>query len=191
MPLTTRELVLALLGAEDRHVDPVVLDHLLESADDFFWQATHRVLEPDPASDTDPPVAKTFRALGTEVRIPDLREADSVVLDGVELTEHEGFEIEPHPSLGEPSTHLRLLERTTYPDNGVLIVTGWWGFNPPPPFVRKAAADLVIRWLKERNMNYADAMVTPEGMQFSYFRQLPATVQTAITRLRVPRFALV
>lgn len=179
-----------------------MLQGLLFAAERFLQRYARRHFETEPAlvdgEDTANPVAKTFVVVRgrSVIRIPDLRAAASVVLDGLTLNTSTGYV--PLDTGWEPATSISLYEPYGVSAGGwplssgygEMVITGRWGWNPVPDDVIYAIKALTIRLYKERNASWADAVALPDGSLLQYFRQLPATVQGAINTYRKPNLAI-
>jgi hypothetical protein len=197
-------------GLREERVDGALLEILLDAAEDFVARYTRRHFVPEPAladdgSDTLDPVTKSFyitRGRKT-LRIPDLRVATTVKLNGSALVTDIGYQID---SYGEPATSLTLVVPYGYANNamgvyvapltnpygnGVVAITGRWGWNPAPLVIKHAVLALTMRMYRERDANWSDSVALPDGSVLSYFRQLPASVQGALNLLRTPNITLV
>lgn len=135
------------------------------------------------------PVQKTFyvRATRNRVRLPDLRMAAEVLVDGAALL----------PGLGgyntdqtddEPATTLTLTTLAGYGGlqglRRTVQVTGWWGWYPIPGGIVDAGYRLAARLFHEQRAAYSDAVISGDGM-LQYFKQLPASVQAAVQRYQI------
>jgi hypothetical protein len=190
--LVDHELVLEALKFEGHHASGKLVKLFTESAESIIAGATGRNFL---AADGDPVSMKTIRAAGDQwIRVPDLRDPTSVVVDGLTVTLDEDYTLEPDPLFGEPATFIALLEpplRLRGQVSGLVQVTGKWGFATCPPDVQQAVIVLAARFYKERDAGFADQLIGPEGIAANYFRQLPAFVQQVVDRYRVRSFAIV
>lgn len=187
--------VLAYGDLADARVNGQVVEDLLASAEAFVQRYCRRQFVPEPAlvggEDTDDPVTKQFAVARNQrvVRIPDLRATASVVLNGSVLDTSFGYS--PLDSW-EPSTEIMLYEPygqsawVSSVGNGVLTVTGRWGWNPIPGDIRHAVLALTMRMWKERKASWSDSIALPDGSVLSYFRMLPASVQGTLDAYRTP-----
>lgn len=75
--------------------------------------------------------------------------------------------------------------------NNDLSITGRWGWLPTPIDIVDAVYTVGSRRWAERNAWFSDAYVTPEGMTLSFYKQLPAAAQAALSTYRVPNIALI
>lgn len=72
-----------------------------------------------------------------------------------------------------------------------LWITGRWGWNPTPEDVVDTTYGVATRRYREKDAAFSDQMVTPEGIAFSFFKQLPASLKLTLDSYRVPNLALV
>lgn len=177
MPIVTRAELMSHLdvGTDDpSRVDVRVLDRCIASAEATIKNRTGRSFAADPVlvdgEDTGDPVEKTFRIRyrQTRVRIPDLREATSVVLDGGALTEDLDYQFDMFEG-GEPFTNLYFT--SIYPGSSpltlsvgaLLSITGRWGWNPVPDDVKEIALQIAARKYRKRDAMFADQAETGGG----------------------------
>jgi hypothetical protein len=142
--------------------------------------------------DTGSPVTKTFAARGrTTVKVPDLRVALSVTLDGGTLDPDYGYVLEQ--TGGDPAMRL-YLTRTPYlllGDTGALRIVGRWGMLETPDDIRESVITLASRKWRERDAAYSDQVITAEGSVMAYFRQLPGSVKVTLDAYRDTKIAVV
>lgn len=174
-----------------------VMNLMLDGCEQQVEKYTGRFFSPTPAldgdgGDTGTPVAKTFKVRKATVRIPDLRTATSVTLDGATLTEGSGYDIEDY---GEPATHIKLLTWTPYTWQltaySQLTITGRWGFNPTPADIKDATYRMAGRFYREREAMWSDSMETPDGTGFlfrsSWIETMPKSVRGVLDMYALPR----
>lgn len=152
-----------------------------------------RLLAPNPAKDSDPPVVETVRTTRRRARVPDARSIASVMLDGTAVTDYvarskdglvvqlaladDGRWTERPLGLGEGRG---FVERT-------VAVTGRFGFAQIPPDLAGAIYALAARWHYERAAQYADQVAVLENTAVqSYFRQVPPRVQLVFSSYALP-----
>ena len=170
------------------------LQGCLDAAEAFVELYTGRQFATEPAlvsgADTAPPVSKVFhvRPGRLTVPIPDLRSVSSVVLDGVALVADLGYHVAPG---AQPTNSLRLLQAPSRYMPGQLVVTGRWGWNPPPADIKDAVLRIASRKLASGAANYSDQVVTPDGSATAYYRQLDGDAQMTLNLYRVPNLAVV
>jgi hypothetical protein len=179
--------------------DADLLDGLLAAASDRFKSLVpDRTLEPTPATDEDPPVAKSFATRGRFVR---LRRADSVTVDGVtadlaavELRgrETDGTFIQARVPLSQAPAALDVLVPVgnTWVAGALtdrrVVISGWWGPAEPWPRVVEAVLIWAARVYHERAARWSDARQDPEGGVASYFRRIPPSIEAVANGLRSP-----
>lgn len=190
---------------------PQLLPQCLAAAEDFLADYTERQWLPQPATLADPPVTKVYRGAPRKWRwtIADLRVATAVVYNGLPMQAVvplglgswtgtvAGYELDgptTHPDgTEEPAKVLRVYGGLYAPvgvGGTVLEVTGHWGWLPIPARINDAVYRLAARIYHERAATYSDAVLLPEGGVMQYFRQLPATVQAAVEKLRMVHVGL-
>lgn len=119
---------------------------------------------------------------GSVVKVPDVRVLTSVeVLDGphagvVDLEMVEPLWSFPHPWLRLPIRLARARVR----------VTGEFGMHPMPVDLLDSIYAMAARKWREKDANYADTVVHPDGSQDAYYRQLPASVKAAWDAWKLP-----
>jgi hypothetical protein len=161
----------------------------LDGAEQFAERWCGRTFSPDPPIDPElgdvaPAVTKYRSARGKRfVRVPDLRVATSVVLDGVTLTD---YFIDSYVT---PATHIELASTTT--GRGELAITGRWGFSPPPDDAKIAILQLAARGWSRRDARWSDTVQTPDGAVFFYSRNMPDEVANVFRSYRIPNLAVV
>lgn len=201
------------LGGENpARIDPRVLNRILDGVEGFVQRYTHRRFAPEPAlatdgTDTADPVAKTFQVSRTalasrnsmRVRIPDLREATLVTLDGNTLEEGVDYVLDAYAG-DEPFTHLKLVNWSSWTDpwtmlqtTSTLEITGRWGFNPVPDEIRSVVTYLAAREYRRRDAMYADAVDTGTGVFDFGVRgyAIPDEKQTILDLYKIPQVAVV
>lgn len=155
-------------------VDNAVIDWCIKSAEKTIANRTGRSFGADPAlvdgEDTADAVEKTFRIRYQQVRvrIPDLRVAESVVLDGTELVADIDYQLDMFDG-GEPATNLYLT--SLYPGRSPLLlqvgstvaITGRWGFDPVPDDVYEIALQIAARKYRKREAMFADQAEVGQG----------------------------
>lgn len=194
----------AYIDLEPGRADDLLLQGIIDSMSRFVENWTGRTFTPNPqlvnGVDSASPVTKTFVVSPNQsvVRIPDLRSATTIALGGVALQEAIGYQydanIEPAQSIYLAVTPYGLGGVTYFGTTTLankLQITGRWGFNPTPPDVKDCVLALAARRYKERNTAWADSLAMPDGSVLSYFRQLPASVQGALSMYKSAKVALV
>lgn len=196
---------------KEERVNGQRVQDLIDAAEAFVSRYCRRQFAPEPTlaadgSDTNPAVTKTFVVpLGRRIlRITDLRSASVVALNGNPISNVMaggvtlGYQL--NGDTQEPTTSIDLLQpygtatygySTSVYGNGLLSITGRWGWNPVPPDVKDAIRALTIRMYRERDAAWADSVALPDGSVLSYFRTLPARVQGTLQQYRVPNLALI
>lgn len=188
-------------GIVDVKHDPF-LQMLLDAAEDSVARYTRRRLWPEPALvdgvDSAAPVPYTVHVgrpnggLRSVVKVPDLREVTSISLGGGPLSATNNFYLMGRE---RPVTRLKLLPSISFAAGGLgagyrtwdeLVITGRWGFNPPPPAAKDAVLTLVARGFAERRASYGDTVENSDGAAVSYFRELPGRVKWMLRPLRKP-----
>lgn len=202
-------------GDNPARIDPRVVNRILDGAEGFVKTYTHRRFAPEPVmaddgSDTNDPVAKTFKISRTgqnslssrnsvRVRLPDLRVATLVTLDGNELTEGVDYILDPFAG-DEPYTHIKLVNWNSWVNpwtmlkvQSVLEITGRWGFNPTPREIKSVITYLAAREYRRRDAMYADAVDTGTGVFDFGVRgyNLPDEKQTILDLYKIPQIAVV
>lgn len=208
--ITVDELLthIGITGDDVARVDYPVLTTVIASAEQTVAMETGRTFVADPAfvagADTDPPVTKTFRVRRrnqTVVRIPDLRSATSVVLDGNTLTEGIGFDFNTSIN-GEPYTHISLYFTqanlltwgASLSASSILSVTGRWGFVPVPDDVHEITLQIAARKWYKRDAQFADQLEisnTQGGSTRDYRAGLTTEQAQTLNRYRLPSVAVV
>jgi hypothetical protein len=180
-----------------------VVEGLVASAEDFVERYTGRRFSPDPplddnGGDTLDPVTYTFTISSGEtvIRIPDLRSATSVLLNGNAILEQisaygTGYRL--GQSQGTPATRIYV----NYPlwvgsSPGTLQIIGRWGWLSPPDSVKHAVMALTMRMYRERDAAFADSVAVADGSVLSYFRTMPASIQGSLDLYKAgPRIAVI
>lgn len=176
------------------------LVRMADGAAGLLGKVTGREFYPTPALvngvDTAPSVTRTYAARGRRrIRIRDLRAVDSVLLDGVALTNVYSYDLGPGLE-DEPATWLDLNQLSPYIAvrpyyTSTLAITGRWGFLVTPPEIWDAAAQMCAKAWKKAQANWADQMATPDGAMFAYFNALPEQVKLAVQQYRPLQLAVV
>lgn len=155
-----------------------------------------RLLTPDPASELDAEVQRTFKLTGRRVRIPDARVISQVLLDDV-ASDFTTIDQDDHivaitlprdpvpsyyPPVWSPAPAL-----TRQP---VVKVTGRFGFTMIPPDLVEGIYELAARYHYEKAAQYADQVEILEGGAIqNYYRQLPDRTWRAFKTYSVPTYA--
>lgn len=200
-------------GDNPARIDPRVINRILDGAEGFVETYTHRRFSPEPVfaedgTDTNDPVLKSFKVgrIGSQstrnsirVRIPDLREYETVSLDGNELTEGIEFVFDTFAG-DEPFTHIKLVNWnawvnpwTSLQAQSTLEITGRWGFSPTPSEIKSVVTYLAAREYRRRDAMYADAVDTGTGVFDFGVRgyNLTSEQQTLLDLYKVPQVAVV
>jgi hypothetical protein len=182
--LATIEQLKAVLNVREGEFDEATAQLFLDSASEMVGRYCERTFIADPAptaeGEDDPsPVTRTVRARGLRmIRIPDVRRLDQVDADGTVLLPTQ-WELVGRE--GDPAVAIRLNL-----DARVLVLTGLFGWAPPPAPVVKATLTLAARSYEERDARFADQVIDPVGSVSNYFRQLPASVVAELGLYRYP-----
>jgi hypothetical protein len=202
---------LAYGNLDETTLDGQMFDALLDAAEVFVERYCGRRFSPDPAlaadgSDTLAPVSKSFAVSAGQasVRIPDLRVATTVTLNGMAITQADpygggGYTLDNYQ---DPATRVYLMAPsglmggstlgTLWRGPGKLTITGRWGFAESPEPIALAVKALTMRMYRERDAAWADSVATPDGSVLSYFRQLPSSIQGLLQMYRSgPKIAFV
>lgn len=185
-----------LVAIHDRaKMDEDVLNLFLDGAESFAERWTGRTFSPDPPLDDDgndtlPDVAKSFSARNKTrlIRVPDLRSASSVTLDGSVLVRDTSFYFD---SYVEPALFLELATRFTGSGRGELVVTGRWGPLEVDPDIKMAVLTLAARGYARKDANFSDVLNTAAGAQMFWSANMPQEVAAVFTALRLPNLAFV
>jgi hypothetical protein len=185
---------LDLEGVSGKYNDELIGSNI-RAASAFLERATGRQFTPQTAT------TKTFTSNGAAaMRIPDLRTASSVTLQGAALDADETFwlipdnrgvyttlQLRPFGSGYEssyksnPQWFDRNLDRWggggSLPND--LVITGDWGWDPLPEELLHATKVLAAYYTRRPASVLADAQVTPEGTELRY-SQLPHEVRDFI-----------
>ena len=187
-----------LVGVHDTaQMDEDALALFLDGAERFGERWTGRTFAPDPpldeGLDTNPEVTKTFSARGKSrlIRVPDLRSASLVTLDGSVLTQDTTFYLD---SYVEPAAFIELATRFTGSGRGELAVTGRWGMagtDEQMADIKLAVLTLAARGYRRRDAQFSDVLNTAAGAQFFWSASMPQEVAAVFTSLRLPNLAFV
>lgn len=187
-------------GDNPARVNPERLTDALNAAEGWAKRYTGRVFGPEPAlvsgADTGSPVTKTFavRKQGW-IRIPDLRTATAVTLNGTALVENTDYVFEVY-SGEEPHTMIRLVNWTAFTSpfnisvSSSLAITGRWGMYPVPDEVKDAVLTLAARQYRRQDAMFSDVVDTGAGI-YEFSRGVPDSVKTALDLYRTPQVSLV
>lgn len=173
------------------------LQAMLDAAAGLCQRYTSRLFEPDPpfdvdGNDTGTAVIRRFPARGrTRIKIPDLRVATAVTLDGVSLTANVGYYIEAYPT----ATSIQLVQGSAFISSmsaGELAITGRWGMLQAPDEIKRSILEYAARKYHQKTARWSD-QVTPsmEGGTFSYFRSIPDEIRMIWDQYRQPNLAIV
>src|SRR5215204_2731548 len=172
MAYVTRDQLMAYLdvgGDNPARVDVNLLDSAIGAAEGMVGRYTGRLFAPNPAVGTDPPVTKTFSVRGSgPIRIPDLRSATLVTIDGTTLTLNQDYDFE-YGITEEPYTSMRLIGWTPYSSpyamttTSSLVITGHWGWDPVPDDIKHATLVIAAREYRKRDAMFADIVDTGTG----------------------------
>jgi hypothetical protein len=191
---TIQELALLVGIHDEAQMDEDTLKLFLDGAETFAERWTGRTLSPDPplvnGADTGSPVTKTFSARGKTrlIRVPDLREATAVTMDGTALVRDSTFYFD---SYTQPAAWIELTVPFTGSGRGELSVTGRWGPLEVAPDVKQAVLTLAARAYRRRDANFSDVLNTAAGAQFFWSANMPQEVAAVFTSLRLPNLAFV
>jgi hypothetical protein len=192
---TVQELA-PLAGIHDTaKMDEDTLQLFLDGAESFGERWTGRTFSPDPpldsaGADTGADVAKSFSARNKTrlIRVPDLRSAASVTLDGSALVRDTSFYFD---SYVEPAQFLELSVPFTGSGRGELVVTGRWGPLEVDPDVKMAVLTLAARGYARKDANFSDVLNTAAGASMFWSANMPQEVAAVFTSLRLPNLAFV
>jgi hypothetical protein len=178
----------------------VYLQSLLDGMTVRVERYTGRRFAPDPAlvagdppTDTAAPVTKTLhpeRTTGRDiwpsqysrvVRIPDVREIDSVVLDGTTV-DPDDYTLRGSDPLGLDPPYWQI-KLESY--GRELQITGRFGFWPVPDDVTDAFLTACARRYHERKASFADQVQAGDGSLTNYFKQFPAFVLSTLNDYRL------
>lgn len=201
-------------GDNPARVKRDLLTRALDGAEGTVKQLTGRYFYPTPAldddgNDTGDAVTKTYRVRRRNrssslsnnsrpcirVRIEDLREAETVTLDGVELTEGQDYDFDSFAG-EEPYTSIYLYQNIAYSSvyvsnySATLSITGRWGFLEVPGEIKDAVLQIAARRYHRRNAMFADQVDTGTGA-FDFRGGIHPDVQTTLRRYRPVQTALV
>lgn len=204
MSVVTLDEVKAYLGQHiASNADDSLLVALIASVENRVAEYTGRMFAPDPpldqhGQDTLPPVSRTVLLRGRPrdwwvqpypyydprtVDIPEAREVDTVTIQGETVS---GWELLPH-SRWPVYTRLAIFDPsfprpvTAYPQ---IVLTGRFGWYPPPESIKDAIKIMVARRYRERDAGYSDMVAFPDGGTVSFFRQFNPTVQATLDNYR-------
>jgi hypothetical protein len=190
-------------GSNPARVNNTALTLSLESAERWVENYTGRLFRPDPALvsgvDSAPPVLKTFnwdtRGYGW-LRIPDLRSATGVSIDGIVFEEGSDYIFDIAPAFEEPYTMIRFpfFSTTTNPYTASVVplvaITGRWGFWPAPADVKDAVLSLAARQYRRRDAMFSDIVDVGTGI-YEYRAGIPAHIREILKGYKMPLVALV
>lgn len=175
-------------------VDTEWLQLCLDAAEDHAESYCGVLFSPDPPlaandADTNAPVLRTFPvASRTVIRVPGLRSATSVSLDGVTLMNNVNYRID---ALTFPARFVYIEPyRSVSGDAGLISITGRWGYNPSPPRAKMAILSLAARWYHKRDALHADVVGNDMGT-FTFAQDLPSSVQMILNGYRTPMLGIV
>lgn len=163
--------------------EDVLLQSILDASVATAERYTGRLLTPVPALDADPPVTKTFTLVGRRAHLPDARAITAVTVDGVAVPAVTAT-VDGYRLAGSPA--YRLTVPLTHDAGFVLQVTGRFGLSPAPADLKDAVLALAARRYRERDAAYGDTVTHDDGLQTSYFRQLPAAVKLVLESYKLP-----
>lgn len=162
------------------------------------WPAEPVPTEEEPDPERPDPVTITVPTYGSRfVRVPDVRELESITGDGTDLVlSTADLATVPNEPWWPSSTagRFRLYNRPGEPAHAImlssipaeLVLTGRFGFHPTPPKVHEIVLSWAARVYHERNSRQADGYTDPEGGAWSYFRQIPASIGSALDAYWIP-----
>ena len=196
-------------GDNPARVKRDILARALDSAEATVKQLTGRYFYPTPAldddgEDTNPEVTKSFRVRRRynsvsngrrciRIRVPDLREASEVKLEGVVLTQGQDFDFDSFEG-DEPFTSVYLFQSLstgyTAGYSATLEITGRWGFLTVPGDVKESVLQIAARRYHRRNAMFADQVDTGTGA-FDFRGGVHPDVQSTLRRYRPVQTALV
>lgn len=194
---TVEELSAAIPLRDIGKADPGELQRTIDAAVALCERYTGRKFSPDPPLDSDgedtgTPVARHFPARGrTRIRIPDLRSATSVTLDGVSLTRDIGFYLDTFD--GYTARRIVMLSGFTTVgsfSSGDLKITGRWGMLQCPEEIKDSIIEHAARRWRQRDARWSDQVVAGEG-SFTYFRGIGQTVKEVWDLYREPNLAVI
>lgn len=189
--------------AVSRSTDDQLLEQILRSVSDRVETYCGRAFRPSPGldaagNDTLAPVAKTvypMRHTGAWfpssytllVQIPPTREIDQVTLEGAPVTGYTPVGDPPWTSLQVFDLIYRYyapsyLQLSTLGPK--MVITGRFGWYPPPEDLKDAVLVMAARRYKERDAAYGDAVQLADGGIISYFKQFPPSVQATLDQYR-------
>lgn len=179
---------------DESKMDEDTLDLFLNGAEKFGERWTGRTFSPDPplvsGVDSAPPVTKTFGARNKTrlIRVPDLREATAVTMDGSTFIQNTNFYLDAYV---EPALFLELAFPFTGSGAGELAITGRWGPLAVDDDVKEAVLVLAARGYARKDANFSDVLNTAGGAQMFWSANMPAEVREVFTLLRLPNLAFV
>lgn len=175
-------------------MDEDTLNLFLNGAEKFGERWTGRTFSPDPplvnGVDSGAPVTKTFSARNKTrlIRVPDLREATAVTMDGSAFIQNTNFYLD---SYVEPALFLELAIPFSGSGPGALAVTGRWGSLTVDDDVKQAVLTLAARAYSRKDANFSDVLNTAAGAQMFWSANMPAEVREVFQSLRLPNLAFV
>lgn len=189
-------------GTAGRYSD-AALGSNIRAAQQLIEQRTGRVFDAQTTSRT---FTTEYRA---QIAIPDVRSVSSVTFVGTALTANETYWLLPDPKfptvytaiqfrvygrnrlnwyLGNPNWYDRGLDmRVPYSTSSMpndLVITGDWGWSPPPWDILHATKVLAAWLTKRADGVLANAVQAPDGTVFDY-SQMPPEVNAVIATYRV------
>lgn len=202
-------------GDNPARIDPRVVNRIIDGVEGFVQTYTHRRFAPEPAldadgADTGTPVQKSFKVSrigpnsltsrnSVRIRIPDLRVATLIALDGNTLTEGIDYILDTYVG-DEPYTHIKLVNWNSWINPWTMLqvqshleITGRWGFNPTPPDIKTVVTYLAAREYRRRDAMYADAVDTGTGVFDFGVRNfaVPDDKKTILDLYKIPQIATV
>lgn len=175
-------------------MDEDLLNLFLDGAERFGERWTGRTFSPDPplvsGVDSGTPVTKTFSARNRTrlIRVPDLREATAVTMDGSAFVQNTNFYLDAYV---EPAQFLELAVPFTGSGAGVLEITGRWGSLAVDADVKEAVLVLAARGYARKDANFSDVLNTAAGAQMFWSANMPNEVKEVFQSLRLPNLAFV
>jgi len=188
-------------------VDSEVVETVIASAEQTVYMESGRHFYPEPAldandEDTGPEVTKNFRMRRQgqrSVRLPDLREASAVTLDGAELTEGLDYDFdmtgdEPFQTLTLYWTSPHLAAWAPLSFVMTLEITGRWGWLPAPDDIVEVTLQIAARKYWKKDAQFADQVevsTTTGGNARDYRTGLTTEQIETLHRYRSVRVAMV
>lgn len=195
--IVTLEEFAAALPTELGSADTDELQRILDAAAADCQRFTSRLFAPEPpfdvdGNDTGAPITRHFAVRGRKtIRIPDLRVAIAVTLDGVTLTPNLAYRMDLFA--GMTATEISLISNSVFVSSssaGDLAITGRWGMLEAPEEIKDSIIEHAARKLRKKDARWSDTVTVGTG-QFTYFRGRSQDVTDVWNMYRVPNFGVI